>query len=408
MSEINLKDIICPAFYPAHKEIKSKNYIEYWFKGGRGSTKSSFISIEFVLGIIKNPNMHGICFRKVGNKLEKSVYNQLIWAIKTLNLQDFFKFRKCPLEIEYKPTGQLILFRGLDDPDNTKSIKLPFGYIGLVWFEEAKQFDGMKEIRNVKQSVIRGGDNATIFFSYNPPEEPRNWVNKEARRKNPHRYIHHSTYLDVNPEWLGNTFFIEAEELKNSNPLAYQNEYLGEEVGTGLTVFTNVHLEEITDKQIKSFDNVCEGIDWGYSIDPFVFLKIQYERKYKTIYIFDEIYKVGLSNEDAIEEVSKIHCRGVVIKADSEEPKSIDDFDNAGVPIEGAKKGAGSVSYGIKRLKGLHKIIIDPERCPNAAREFVEYSLELNKDETIKTKYPDKDNHTIDATRYALEEEFEY
>lgn len=408
MTDISLKSLICPAFYDVHRDIKQGLHLEYWLKGGRGSTKSSFISIEIIKELLKDPLAHALCLRKVGNKVEKSVFNQCRWAINALGCSDYFNVRKSPLEIEYLPTGQLILFCGLDDPENIKSIKLPFGYIKILWFEELKQFDGMKEIRSVKQSVIRGGDEALIFYSYNPPEDPKNWVNKEGRKDKPNRLVHHSTYLDVPPEWLGKPFFIEAEDLKNSNPLAYRNEYLGEEVGTGLNVFTNVELRKIPKEEINRFDNLCEGIDWGYAVDPFVWIKVHYERKYKRLYIFDEIYQVGLSNDDAIEQVYKKHSKSVEIVADSEEPKSIDDFENSGLPIRGARKGAGSVSYRTKKLQGLKKIIIDPERCPNAAREFSEYSLELNKDETIKSKFPDKDNHTIDAVRYSLEDEFEY
>ena len=407
MTETSLKSLICPAFYDVHRDIKQGNHLEYWLKGGRGSTKSSFISIEVVLNLIKNPEIHAVCYRKVGNKLETSVYNQILWAINALGLRDYFKTYKNPLKIEYLLTGQLILFYGLDDPENSRSIKLPFGYIKILWFEELKQFDGMKEIRDVKQSVVRGGDEELIFYSYKPPEDPKNWVNKEARRVKPQRYVHHSTYLDVNPDWLGKPFFIEAEDLKTFNPLAYRNEYLGEEVGTGLNIFTNVELRKIEVAEWQSFENICEGIDWGYAVDPFVWIQIQYDRKYKRIFIFNEIYKVGLSNSDAIEQVYEKHSPYAEIIADSEEPKSIDEFADAGLSIQKARKPPGSISFGIKKLRGL-RIIIDPERCPNAAREFTEYSYELNKDETVKSNYPDKDNHTIDAARYALQDEFEY
>lgn len=408
MTETSLKSLIAPKFHEIHRDIKAGNHIEYWFKGGRGSTKSSFISIEIVLNLIKDPMAHAVCLRKVENKVGKSIYNQIRWAVNMLGLRQFFKFRKSPYEIEYTPTGQLILFYGLDDPDNVKSIKLPFGYIKILWFEELKQFSGIKEIRDVKQSTVRGGDEALIFYSYNPPADPGNWVNKEGRKKISTRKVHHSTYLDVPPEWLGKPFFIEAETLKAENEMAYRNEYLGEEVGTGLNVFYNIALRPISDAEISRFDNICEGIDWGYAVDPFVFIKNHYDRKYNTLYIFDEICQVGLSNSDAIQKVIKKHMPSTEIIADSEEPKSIDDFDNSGLPIRGAKKGPGSVNYGVKRLQGLKKIVIDPERCPNAAREFTEYAYEQNKDETVKSKFPDKDNHTIDATRYSLEDEFSY
>lgn len=408
MTETSLKSLICPAFWDVHRDIKLGKHLEYWHKGGRGSTKSSFISIEVILNLIKDPLAHAVCLRKVGNKIEKSVFNQILWAINALGLRTSFRVRKNPLEIEYLPTGQLILFYGLDDPDNIKSIKLPFGYIKIRWYEELKQFDGMAEIRDAQFSFNRGGPGALTFYSYNPPADPRNWVNKEARRNKSTRLVHHSSYLDVPPEWLGASFFIEAEDLKQSNPMAYRNELLGEEVGTGLNVFYNIDLQQVTAEQINHFDNICEGIDWGYAVDPFVWVKVHYHRKYKTLYIIDEIYQTGLSNDDAIEKVIRRHTKSTEIIADSEEPKSIDDFDNSGLPIRGARKGPGSVSYGIKRLQGLKKIVIDPQRCPNAAREFTEYSYEVDKNEEIKSKFPDKDNHTIDAVRYSLEDEFNY
>lgn len=408
MSEASLKKIIAPAFYDLHKDIKQGLHYEYWLKGGRGSTKSSFISVEIILNLLSDPQAHAVCYRKIGNKLEKSVYNQIKWAINALGLKSYFKFNKNPLQAEYLLTGQQIWFLGLDDPENSKSVTPVFGYTKILWFEELNQFDGMAEIRKVKQSVIRGGDEALIFYSYNPPPETNNWVNIEGQVKRPSRRVHHSTYLDVPAEWLGKAFLLEAEDTKNENPLAYRHEYLGEAVGTGLNVFPNVQQRTITSEDIRKFDNICEGIDWGYSVDPFVFIKLHYDRKYKHIYIFDEIYQVGLSNDEAIIQVFKKHTKSCEIIADSEEPKSIDDFDNAGLPIRGARKGPGSVSYGIKRLQGMYKIYIDSERCPNTYREFINYSLEQNKDGSVKSKFPDKDNHTIDAVRYSLEEEFDY
>lgn len=409
MSEVLLRAIIAPSFYDVHRDIKQGLHYEYWLEGGRGSTKSSFISIEIILNLLKDPLAHAVCLRKVDNKLETSIYNQIKWAVNALNVSQYFKFYKNPLRAEYIPTGQQILFFGLDDPEKIKSIKLPFGYIKILWFEELNQFDGMAEIRKVKQSVIRGGDNALIFYSYNPPPETNNWVNKEALVEVPGRLRHHSSYLDVPPEWLGQVFLLEAEHLKKINNKAYRHEYLGEVVGTGLNVFPNVKIRKITAEEIqKNFCNICEGIDWGYAADPFVWLKLHYDRKYRRIYIFDEISQCGLSNEDAIKKVQKRHCPRVEIIADNEEPKSIDEFENSGLAIRKASKPPGSISFGIKKLQGMEAIIIDPERCPGAAKEFIDYSLELDRDGNIKSKFPDKDNHRIDATRYALEDEFEY
>ena len=403
-----LDKVLAPAFFEVHKSIRNGEYNHYWFKGGRGSTKSSFISVQIILNLIKDPQAHAIAFRKVGAFLETSVYNQLKWAINILGLENYFRCLKSPLRIEYLPTGQMILFMGLDDPQKIRSIKLPFGYIKIGWFEELNQFDNMNEVREVIRSFLRGGDEALIFYSYNPPEEINNWVNIEAAQKVNNRYVHHSTYLDVPREWLGEAFLIEAELLKGNAPTQYRHAYMGEAVGTGLNVFNNIESREITDEEINGYRIIFEGIDWGYAVDPFVFIKVYYDRKHRHLYIFDEIYQVGLSNEDAIERVFKRHYGGAEIIADSEEPKSIDEFNNAGLPVIGAAKGAGSVKYGINKLRSLFKICIDPERAPNAYKEFINYSYEQNHDGTIKSQYPDKNNHCIDAVRYALEDELEY
>jgi phage terminase large subunit len=404
----DLTKLIAPSFYNVHKSIKKGEYSDYWLKGGRASAKSSFISIEIILGLLKDPLSHAVCFRKVGNRLETSVYNQVRWAIRKLGLSVYFKCYRSPLKIEYLPTGQLILFFGLDDPDNSKSIKTDFGYIRYLWFEELSQYDGMEEIRNVKQSVIRGGDGCLTFASYNPPIEPNNWVNAEAKTANFQRLVHHSTYLTVPEQWLGQSFILEAEHLKKVNERAYRHEYLGEEVGTGLSVFTNIVSRVLSAEEIKKFDIICEGIDWGYSVDPFVWGKIYYDRKHRQIYIFDEIYQVGLSNHEAINLVQQKHERSAEIIADSAEPKSIDEFEDAGLAIHGAQKGAGSIRFGIKKLQGLESIVIDPIRCPNILREFIGYHYEVDKTGQPKATYPDKDNHSIDMVRYALEEQFEY
>lgn len=405
MAEVKLKDLIAPAFYELHKLIKEKKFYHYWIKGGRGSTKSSFISIEIIINILKDPNAHAVCFRKIGNKLEKSVYNQVKWAVNALGLRQFFKFYKNPLQIEYLPTGQLIFFLGLDDPENSKSMKIDFGYIKLIWFEELNQFDGIAEIRKVRQSAIRGGDEAIVFYSYNPPQTVANWVNKECNKPEPNRYIHHSTYLDVPPEWLGKPFIAEAEALKATNPTAYAHEYLGEITGTGLNVFSNITVREITDEEISHFDNIREGIDWGYAADPFAFLQMHYNAKYKKLYIFNEIYEYGMLNTKAMELVNEKHNQFATIIADSEDPKSIGEFWDYGFNIRGAKKGPGSRGFGFKFLQDMSEIIIDPVRCPNCADEFQGAEFELNKDDTIRNEYPDKNDHTIDTARYALEED---
>ena len=296
----------------------------------------------------------------------------------------------------------------MDDPQKIKSLKPAQGYYKYVWFEEVSEADGIDEIRSIIQSVVRGGEEFVIFYSFNPPANQSNWVNQEVLIPRGDKLIHHSTYLDVPKQWLGKQFFIEADHLKEVNELAYRHEYLGEATGTGLTVFPNVVIKEITNDEIKQFDNIKQGIDWGYAADPFAFVKMHYSHTFKRLYIFDEIYEYGMLNAQAIEIVKqKLEYYGT-LTADSEDPKSIGEFWDAGIDIRGAKKGPGSRGYGFKFLQSMEQIIIDPVRCPNAAREFSTAEFEKEKDGNVRNEYPDKNDHTIDATRYALEDEMPY
>lgn len=408
MADIKLKTLIAPSFYDLHKDIKQGLHTHYWLKGGRGSTKSSFIGCEIPIGFLKDEDANAIVLRKYGVSLEKSVYNQILWALDKLNLTQYWKAYKSPLRLVYTPTGQEIVFLGMDDPQKIKSLKPARGYYKYVWFEEVSEADGMDEIRSIIQSVVRGGEEFVIFYSFNPPANQSNWVNQEVLTPRDDKLVHHSTYLDVPKEWLGKQFFIEAEHLKEVNELAYRHEYLGEATGTGLTVFPNVKLREITDEEISHFDNIKQGIDWGYAADPFAFVKTHYSQTFRRLYIFDEIYEYGMLNNQAIELVnSKLELYGS-LTADSEDPKSIGEFWDAGIDIRGAKKGPGSRGYGFKFLQSMEEIIIDPIRCPNTAREFSTAEFEKEKDGTVRNEYPDKNDHTIDATRYALEDEMPY
>lgn len=408
MTNIKLKSLIAPSFYALHKDIKQNKHTHYWLKGGRGSTKSSFISIEIPAGFLRDSEANAIVLRKYGVSLEKSVYNQILWALDKLELTPYWKAYKSPLRLVYTPTGQEIVFLGMDDPQKIKSLKPAQGYYKYVWFEEVSEADGIDEIRSIIQSVVRGGEEFVIFYSFNPPANQSNWVNQEVLIPRNDKLIHHSTYLDVPKQWLGKQFYIEADHLKEVNELAYRHEYLGEATGTGLTVFPNVVIKEITNDEIKQFDNIKQGIDWGYAADPFAFVKMHYSHTFKRLYIFDEIYEYGLLNSQAIEIVKqKLEYYGT-LTADSEDPKSIGEFWDAGIDIRGAKKGPGSRGYGFKFLQSMEQIIIDPVRCPNAAREFSTAEFEKEKDGNVRNEYPDKNDHTIDATRYALEDEMPY
>lgn len=405
MNKIRLSKLIAPSFYEVHEDIKHSRYTHYWLKGGRGSTKSSFVAIQIILGMMKDPQANAMALRKVGLYLKESVYEQLIWAIDALGVSEYWHEKQSPLELIYMPTGQKILFRGADKPKKIKSTKLRKGYFKFIWYEETDEFNGMEEIRNINQTLMRGGKEFVVFYTFNPPNSVKSWVNEEVLIEQPNKRVHHSTYLTVPREWLGEQFFIEAEHLKKVNERAYRHEYLGEVTGTGGEVFNNVTIRKITDEEIKTFDRIKQGIDWGYAVDPFVYIKCHYDRTRRRLYIFDEIYKVGLSNRKAALMIKERDPDHKTIVADSAEPKSIAEMKSYGIKIKGAKKGPDSVDYGIKFLQDLEEIIIDIDRCPNAAREFLNYELEKDANGNFKAEFPDKDNHAIDAVRYALEDD---
>ena len=399
---VRLSDLIAPAFYKLHGDIKNDRYTHYWLKGGRGSGKSSFISLEVILGMMKDPMANAVALRKVGVNLADSVFNQLLWAIDALGVSEFWRSKKSPLEIIYIPTGQRIIFRGADNPQKIKSTKFKNGYCKFIWFEETAEFNGLKEIRNINQSLMRGGASFCVFYSFNPPASINNWVNKITVNGDLDVKIHHSTYLDVPTAWLGENFIIEAERLKRADETAYNHEYLGIATGTGGEVFRNIRLEAITDEQIEGFDHIHRGLDWGYAVDPLHYCVCHLDKTRRRLYIFFEIHKVELSNRKAAELIKKENINNGVIVCDSAEPKSIAELNSYGLRCIGAKKGPDSVEYGIKSLQDLDAIIIDPLRCPATAMEFTGYELEKDKDGNFKAHFPDKNNHSIDAVRYSL------
>lgn len=402
MKTVKLSNIIAPHFWELHRDIKQHGHTYYWLEGGRGSTKSSDISIEIPPLMIKNPECHAVVLRKVGNTIKNSVYPQMQWGIDALGLTDKFHFKTSPHEITYKKTGQKILFFGVDDPQKIKSIKLPFGYVGICWIEELDQFTGMEEIRNLNQSLLRGGPVFWEFCSFNPPKSQNNWVNEEKLFDDPDRLVHHSTYLGVPREWLGDRFFEDAEKLKIKNEMAYRHEYLGEVTGTGGAVFENVEDMAMSNELVGNFDRLYYGLDFGFAVDPLAFVAMYYDAKHEDLYIFDEIYQQKLTNRQAAARIGARYndCR---IIADSAEPKSIVEMRGLGLNVAGARKGPDSVDHGMKWLQNLAHIYIDKRRCPNTYREFIGYEYERNREGQFISAYPDVDNHAIDAVRYGME-----
>lgn len=412
-------------YKPVLKQILRHDFVHYVFAGGRGSTKSSFVGgIAIPLLIIANPSVHAVCFRKIGNTIQNSIYSQVVWGIYQLGLDPLFRIPKTYSNpITYLPTGQKIYFMGLDDPHKVKSIKPTFGYLGITWFEELDQFAGENELRTVTQSTMRGGELFWDFRTFNPPISRNNWANEytDIAETRDNTLVVRNTYLDVPRQWLGEQFIEEAEELLSINPRAYEHEYMGVPTGTGGDVFPNVADMDMsievprydyngnvafTVPLYETFDNIYNGIDWGFARDPFRFVKMHFDRKKLELYIFDEYDTTRTRNEDVFhilfDDLQKVR-KDELITADSAEEKSIADFKAYGAFIRGAEKGPESVRYGIKWLQGLRHIYIDKRRCPYTYKEFVDYEYEQDRDGNFISAYPDANNHSIDAVRYGLE-----
>lgn len=389
-------------FHWAIRDIRDKKHLEYVFKGGRGSTKSTTVGMTIVELMKNNHDIHAVVCRKVGNTIKDSVYNKIKWAIGKQEFTEEFDSKLSPMEITLKSTGQKIYFRGADDPDKIKSINPEFGYIGILWFEELDQFAGPEEIRKIEQSAIRGGNLAWIFKSFNPPKTMNNWANKYVLEPKENRIVHSSTYLDVPKGWLGQPFIDEAEHLKEVNPNAYEHEYMGIANGNGGNVFEYLEIRDITDEEIVRMDRIFAGVDYGWYPDAFCYLRTYYDSAREKIYLIDELYVNKWSNSKTADWIKKKGYDDYTMICDSAEPKSVNDFRDAGLPARGAIKGPGSIEYGFKFLQ-TKTIVIDPKRTPNAYKEITEYEYDRDKEGNVISGYPDGNDHAISALRYAYE-----
>lgn len=392
--------VLGKAFVDINRQIEPNT--AYVFEGGRGGLKSSYIALKIVELMKNNPQLHACITRQVAGTLKDSVYANMKWAVNILGLSDEFEFKVSPLEIRYRKTGQIIYFRGLDDETKLKSIKPPFGYIGILWKEEKDQMKGEEQERSVNQSVLRGGDISYDFSSYNPPKSKSAWVNKAKLTPNPHRVIHQSNYTEAPPEWLGQKFIDDAEHLKEVNPAAYEHEYLGVPNGDGGNVFEFLEIRKITDEEIATMDRIHQGVDWGWYPDQYAFLRTHYDSAREKIYLIDELYVNKWKNDKTGQWILDKGYGDYSIICDSAEPKSVGDYRDLGLPARGARKGPGSVEYGFKWLQS-RTLVIDPERTPNAYNEIVSYEYERDKDGNVVSGYPDGNDHAISALRYAYE-----
>lgn len=408
MISARLSTLVNPCFVDFHRNVKNNKYLRYVLKGGRGSGKSFMISLEIILDVINNP-ITVLCVRKVGNTLYESVYEQLKEAVDVLGVGAYFAFGKSPLKITYLPRGNSIIFRGADDPAKIKSLKVAKFPVATLWIEELAEFKTEEEVSMIENSVLRAelpeGLSYKLFYSYNPPKRKQSWVNKkfESQFISDLTYVHHSTYLD-NP-YISQVFKDEADHVKKTQPLKYDWEYMGKAIGSGVVPFDNLVFREIKREEIDNFDNIRQGLDWGYATDPLAMVRIHYDKTRRRIFIFDELYGVKISNREAANLIKKHHFDDTRIIADSAEPKSIAEVKSYGIQIAGAEKKPGSVEFGEKWLDDLEAIIIDPKRCPNTAMEFENIDYQTDRWGDTIPRLEDKDNHSVDAVRYSLSED---
>lgn len=409
MTEVKrLSQLIPSHFHDLWRATKDPNILNVVAKGGRGSGKSSDTAIIITQLIMRYP-VNALILRKIDNTLASSVFEQIKWAINEMQVSHLFQVKVSPMEIIYKPRGNKMIFRGAQNPERIKSLKDARFSFTIAWIEELAEFKTEDEVTTITNSLLRGELDDGLFYkfyyTYNPPKRKQSWVNKkyETSFQPDNTFVHHSTYLN-NP-YIAKEFIKEAEGARERNEMRYKWEYLGEAIGSGVVPFNNLQIETIPQDLYDTFDNIRNAVDFGYATDALAFVRWHYDKKKRIIYAMDEYYGVQISNREFADWLHKKGYQSDDIYADSAEPKSIAELKKEhGIKrIKGVKKGKDSVEYGEQWLDDLDAIVIDPKRTPNIAREFENIDYETDKDGNIKPRLEDKDNHSIDATRYALE-----
>lgn len=393
--------------------VVGKGYKTFWnfkgryrvVKGGRGSKKSTTTALWFIVNLIKYPQANLLVIRKTGRTIKDSVYTQLKWAVHRLGVDAFFDFKLSPLEVVYKPTGQKIYFRGLDDPLKVTSITVDTGCLCWMWIEEAYEVMKQDDFEVLNESIrgeVPEGLFKQITLTFNPWNE-KHWI--KARffdvKDDPDILAITTNYLCN--EWLDEADKRVFERMKTQNPRRYAVAGLGNWGIVDGLVYENWKEEAFDIEKVKKIPGVvsCFGMDFGYTNDPSTLFCGLYDKENKRLYVFDELYEKGLSNRRIYERVLEMGYLKEKIIADSAEPKSIDELKGYGMRVKGARKGKDSVLNGIQWIQDL-EIIIHP-RCVNFLTEISNYTWDKDKFGNKLNEPIDDFNHILDAMRYALE-----
>lgn len=395
------------------QEMVGHGYADFWnfkgryrvCKGSRASKKSKTMALWVISQMMKYPDANTLVVRKVYRTLKDSCFAELKWAADRLGVYDYWSFTTAPLEATYKPTGQKILFRGLDDPLKLTSITVEKGYLCWVWIEEAYEVTSETDFDLVDES-IRGRMPEHLFkqitLTFNPWNE-RHWIKSRFFDSNDPEILSKTTNYLCN-EWLSEADKKIFESMKERNPRRYQVAGLGNwGVVEGL-IFENFKEEEFTPKQLlRQYPDIktIHGLDFGYSIDPSAFIVAYYSPKAQTIWIYDELYKRGLTNSQIADEIRRMGYAKEKITADSAEPKSIAELKGYGLRVTGARKGKDSIMNGIQWLQNM-EIIVHP-RCVNFMTEIQNYTWKKDKFDKPTAEPIDDFNHLMDALRYGCE-----
>lgn len=391
-------------------DVVGKGYKTFWnfkgryrvVKGSRASKKSTTTAMNLIYRIMKYPKSNALVVRKTYRTLQDSCYAQLRWAADRLGVKAYFDFKLSPLEIIYKPTGQKILFRGLDDPLKVTSVTVDVGYLCFLWIEEAYEIMSESDFDMLDES-IRGEVPGELFkqitLTLNPWNE-RHWIKGRFFDREDNESLAITTNYLCN-EWLDESDRAVFERMKVNNPRRFQVAGLGNwGIAEGL-VYENFIEKSFTLDDVKDFVTVA-GLDFGYTNDPTAFFIGFLDVKGKALYVWDEIYKKGLSNRKIYDEINSLGYAKESITGDSAEPKSIDELYDYGLRIKGAKKGRDSILNGIQWIQDL-KIIIHP-RCTNFITEISNYTWDKDRFGKTLNVPVDDFNHLMDAMRYGLED----
>ena len=394
-------------------DLVGKGYKDFWnfkgryrvCKGSRASKKSKTAALFFIYSMMKYPGANLLVIRKVYRTLKDSCFSDLKWAINRLGVQDYWSVKESPLEIIYIPTGQKILFRGLDDPLKVTSITVETGNLCWAWIEEAYEINKEQDFNMLDES-IRGTVEEPLYkqitLTFNPWNE-RHWLKKRFFDVEDENIMAKTTNYMCN-EWLDDSDKKLFEDMKKNNPRRYQVAGLGNwGIVEGL-VYENWEEKEFDVNEISKRKGVKSafGLDFGYTNDPSAFFCGLIDVANKEIYVFDEIYKKAMKNRQIAEEIIRKGYGKEKIVADSQEPKSIDELYDLGLKgIRKSRKGKDSINNGVQYIQD-YKIIIHP-RCVNFITEISNYMWDKDKFDNPVNKPVDDFNHLMDAMRYALE-----